>query len=182
MTIVNHKFLNHTINPNTETLIIGSFNPEAEGNNVDFFYGRSRNFLWRLLPTALGLDSLKGALKENKLSFIETHKVDFIDLIKSANVEDGEEANYLDNYIDSKVEEWSDVLSEIKALKNLKRVCFTRKTFGRVPNMEKKIQEIQKYCDSSNIHFQCMSTPARTYNKEKQEEWTQFFNQPLETT
>ncbi len=174
MTIVKHKFSNHTINPNTETLIIGSFNPEAADNAADFFYGRSRNFLWRLLPVALNSETLKGVAKEKKLYFIEANKVDFIDLIKAVKVEEGEEANYLDTYIDFRVEEWADVLSEMNALKNLKRVCFTRKTFDRIPNMEKKIQEIQQYCESANIRFKCMTTPARYYSSEKQEEWNEF--------
>lgn len=178
MAIVQHKFLKHAINPSTETLIIGSFNPKAAGNNADFFYGRSRNFMWRLLPSAFGLDTLKGGAKKKKLSFMAMQKVDFIDLIKSVNVDEGEEANYLDTYIDFRVAEWSEVLSEIKGLKNLKRVCFTRKTFDRIPNMEKKIQEIQKYCDSSKIYFKCMPTPARFYNEEKQEEWNEFIANP----
>jgi G:T/U-mismatch repair DNA glycosylase len=178
MAIVQHKFLNHTISPNTETLIIGSFNPNAEDSKADFFYGRSRNFLWRLLPNAFKVDTLKGRTKKDKLSFIATHKVDFIDLMKSVKVEEGEETNYLDTYIDFRVEEWADVLAEMKALKNLKRVCFTRKTFDRIPNMEKKILEIQQYCESANIKFTCLSTPARFYNEEKQAEWIQFITKP----
>jgi G:T/U-mismatch repair DNA glycosylase len=174
MAIVQHKFKKHSINPNTETLIIGSFNPKAEENSADFFYGRSRNFLWRLLPAAFSVETLKGSKKKDKLAFITSHKVDFIDLIKSVKVEEGEEANYLDTYIDFRVEEWTDVLSEIKALKNLKRVCFTRKTFDRIPNMANKIQEIQKYCEASKIKFKSMATPARIYNEEKQTEWTEF--------
>lgn len=174
MIIVNHRFLTHAINPNTETLIIGSFNPDVEANKADFFYGRSRNFLWRLLPTVFGEESMKGAPKDEKLAFIAAHNIDFIDLTKSVNVDEGEEANYLDTYIDFRVAEWNDVLSVIKALKNLKRVCFTRKTFDRIPNMERQIREIQTYCEASKIHFKCVSTPARFYNSEKQEEWTEF--------
>ena len=93
-------------------------------------------------------------------------------------VDEGEEANYLDTYIDFRVKEWSDILNELKSLKNLKRVCFTRRTFERIPNMAMKIQEVQKYCESSKIKFKCMSTPARFYNEEKQAEWTQFINNP----
>ncbi len=70
MPIVKHRFQSHSIHPATETLIVGTFNPEAEANEADFFYGRSRNFLWRLLPTALGSEDLKGRLKEEKVNFI----------------------------------------------------------------------------------------------------------------
>lgn len=42
---VKHRFINHKINPDTEILILGTFNPEAKENEADFFYGRSRNYL-----------------------------------------------------------------------------------------------------------------------------------------
>jgi G:T/U-mismatch repair DNA glycosylase len=48
-----HKFLDRKINPETQTLIIGTFNPAADKNPATFFYSRGRNHFWRLLPTAL---------------------------------------------------------------------------------------------------------------------------------
>jgi hypothetical protein len=45
MTNIKHRFLNHNINPLTETLIIGIFNPDTKENTADFFYGRQRIFL-----------------------------------------------------------------------------------------------------------------------------------------
>lgn len=66
MITVQHRFLDHQINPDTETLIIGTFNPDAADNNADFFYGRSRNYLWRLLPLAYGETDLKEHLNKKK--------------------------------------------------------------------------------------------------------------------
>ncbi len=37
MTTIEHKFLSHQINPETETLIIGTFNPQANQNIAEFF-------------------------------------------------------------------------------------------------------------------------------------------------
>ena len=174
MSIVNHRFLDHEINPETETLIIGTFNPETEGNPADFFYGRSRNFLWRLLSTAYQEKDLKDASINEKLTFIKSRKIDFIDLISNIEVTEGQESNYYDGYIDGKVKEWQNILKEIDRLKNIKRVCFTRKTFSDIPNMKSKIEEIKKHCEYKGIYFKPITTPARFYSEDKQTEWTNF--------
>lgn len=179
MSTVKHRFLDHQINPVTETLVIGTFNPETKGfdvkeNQANFFYGRSRNFLWTLLPIAYQESDLKKADKHEKLVFIAKRKIDFIDLISEVEVEEGQEANYDDKYIDSKVIVWRNVISEIDRLTNLKRVCFTRKTFDGISNMEKQIDEIQKRCEKIGIYFKAIITPARYYSADRQAEWTNF--------
>ena len=174
MSTVKHRFLDHQINPATETLIIGTFNPETKKNQADFFYGRSRNFLWTLLPIAFQERDLKKADKQEKIVFIGSRKIDFIDLISEIEVNEGQEANYDDKYIDSKVIVWRNVISEIDRLKNLKRVCFTRKTFYGIPNMKKQIEIIQGHCEKIGIYFKVVVTPARYYSADKQAEWTNF--------
>ena len=174
MITVQHRFLNHKINPKTETLIIGTFNPETEENEAEFFYGRSRNYLWRLLPTAFGNRDLKGASKQEKLDFIKQQKIDFTDLVEEIQVEEGQEANYCDGYIDNKITRRKNVISLIDTLPSLKRVCFTRKTFSDIPNIKKQISEIQKHCENKGITFRTLITPARLYTEDKQTEWTNF--------
>lgn len=174
MTLVRHRFLNHKINPKTETLIIGTFNPDTADNQADFFYGRPRNHLWTLIPTALGKNNLKGKSKEEKLTFIEQQKIDFIDMISEVKVD--EVANYYDGYLDSRVSEWRNVISEIEKLKSIKRICFTRKTFSDVPKMKAEIERVQLFCQENKIHFQYLTTPARFYSAIKQEEWSSFLN------
>jgi G:T/U-mismatch repair DNA glycosylase len=174
MKLVKHKFLDHQINPNTETFIIGTFNPDTDSNQAEFFYGRGRNYLWRLLPVAFQEADLQGANKLDKLEFITKNKIDFIDLISEVEVEEGQEANYYDGYIDKRKIKWREIISEIDQLKNLKRVCFTRKTFSDIQNMKKQIEVIKEHCKKKNIHFQEMITPARFYNEGKQIEWTNF--------
>jgi G:T/U-mismatch repair DNA glycosylase len=175
MKTIKHKFLNHKINPITEILIIGTFNPDTPGNGADFFYGRGRNFLWKLLPLAFNEPDLKGANKEEKINFIGNYKIDLIDLISEIEVEDGQETNYNDAYIDSKVVDWRDVISEIDKLPNLKRVCFTRKTLSGVPNMRGRIVVIQEHCSKKGVFFKALTTPARFYSQDKQKEWSDFF-------
>jgi G:T/U-mismatch repair DNA glycosylase len=177
MPIVKHRFLDHKIEPTTETLLVGTFNPEALDNEADFFYGRSRNFLWRLLPTAFGHEDLKGATAFEKRSFIKRYKVDFIDLITAVEVEAGMESNYDDRYLDSRVATWTDILAELRKLPHLKRVYFTRKTLADIPNMRAQVGAIQQYCVANSIEFILLKTPARTYSTSKQLIWTQALAQ-----
>jgi len=174
MSLVCHRFLDHKINPETETLIIGTFNPETEGNPAEFFYGRSRNYLWRLLPSAFQETDLKNGDKHEKLTFIERRRIDFIDLISKIEVEEGHESNFYDGYIDGRVNEWRNIIVEIDQLQNIKRVCFTRKTFSDIPNMKIKIGEIEEHCRNKGIYFKSITTPARFYREDKQTEWTNF--------
>jgi G:T/U-mismatch repair DNA glycosylase len=173
---IRHRMEHHKVNPNTEILIVGTFNPETQENSADFFYGRERNFLWRLLPTSFQYQDLKGADKKRKQEFIAANKVDFVDLITVVEVENGKEADYSDAYIDQHVTEWTDVISLIKSLKNLKKVVVTRKTFSDVPNIKKYVDKIRDYCSSQNIAFECLPTPARFYNQSKQQTWTKAFS------
>jgi len=175
MITVKHRFLDHKINPNTETLIIGTFNPDVLANEADFFYGRQRNYFWRLLAFAFGHSELKGSEKEAQLKFIEMNKIGLIDLIEEVKVELSQEANYDDKYLDKQEIKWREIISEIKKLKNIKRVCFTRKTYSGIPKMRMKMAEIQEYCQMNNIYFKALQTPARFYSLKKQSEWDAFF-------
>lgn len=174
MTIVQHRFLNHKINQLTEILVIGTFNPDSTDNIADFFYGRQRNFLWTLIPKSFGEESLKSKSKNEKLDFIERYKIDFIDLISEVEVD--EVSNYDDGYLDDKVKLWRDVKDEISKLPNLKKVCLTRKSFADIPNMKIKIDEISDYCKDNGLQFKLLTTPARFYRQDKQEEWSNFFS------
>ena len=130
-------------------------------NEAEFFYGRSRNYLWRFLPTAFGKADLKGTSKQEKLDFIKKHKIDLTDLIEEIKVEEGQQANYYDSFIDNKVTRWKNIIALIDTLPNLKGVCFTRRTFTDIPQMKKQLLKIQKHCDNKGIAFQSLTTPAR---------------------
>jgi G:T/U-mismatch repair DNA glycosylase len=172
--IVKHRFINHRICSRVETLIIGTFNPETSSNSADFFYSTGRNYLWRILPTAFGEESLEGRAAMAKTEFIREKRIDFIDLIQSVEVDHGREGVRSDVYIDSKVRAWTDVVSAIEGLPSLKRACFTRKTFFKIPEIKSKIEAVSEKLDARAIKFGCIVSPARYYSADKQREWTAF--------
>jgi G:T/U-mismatch repair DNA glycosylase len=173
--VVHHRFKGRKVNPETETLIIGTFNPETASNTADFFYGRPQNHLWRLLPEAFGESSLKKASAEEKQTFMEQYRIDFIDLIEIVGIDSGQEANYSDDYMDGRVVVWRDVISVMKNLSRLKRVAFTRRTLSGIPTIKEKVEEVERYCANRDLVFKRLLTPSRIYSVGKQEEWNAFF-------
>lgn len=171
-----HKLRNHKISPDTNILIIGTFNPDVQGNEADFFYGRSRNFLWSLLPQVFNEKSLKTSTLDEKKSFINKYNIDFIDLIDEIEIEPGNENNYADDFIDDKVIKWKDIVGVIKSNQNIREVYFTRKTFAGIPNIRKKIKEIENYCKLKGIRFSYLPTPARFENAKKLADWKEKFS------
>ena len=177
MITIKHKFRDYQINKETETLIIGTFNPDRKGNEADFFYGRKHSFFWPLLAKAFGESNLKDKVKEEKIEFIRQKKIDFIDLISEVKINENEIDNidtYKDKYLDGKVNDWRKVVDEIEKLDKIKRIGFTRKTFSDIPEMKKRITEIEEYCEQRKIHFEYLKTPSRGYSIHLQKLWTDF--------
>jgi len=171
---IKHKFQNHQINSDTEILIIGTFNPDVQGNEADFFYGRGRNYLWSLLPRVFGENSLKGKGLREKYDFMKKYKIDFVDLINQIEVKNGQGNNYSDNYIDSRVTRWKNIINIIENGK-IKKVYFTRKTFSGISNIKTEINQIKDYCIENNIKFRYLPTPARFKNEDKLNQWKKAF-------
>jgi G:T/U-mismatch repair DNA glycosylase len=174
LNVITHKFLDYQPVKDAETLIIGTFNPNAKENNANFFYSRPHNYLWRILPNAYIKGDLKKATRVEKEIFCSNHKIGFIDLIEEVNVHDGQEVNYEDAYLDKQEIKWIDIIKVITELTNLKRVCFSRSTFADIPRMNERIIAIEQYCKDKKIKFQRLITPARFYNIDKQNEWSKF--------
>jgi G:T/U-mismatch repair DNA glycosylase len=167
---VYHKFRYHIVNPNTNILILGTFNPDGP-DGPTFFYGRPRNYLWELLPICYNANSLRFVTLLNKENFMSQNLIDFADVIHSLDVPMGEEGNVDDIYIDDKVEEWKDIEGLIDGLENLTAVYFTRKTFQGIPNIKNKIVKIKDHCLQNGIRFSLLETPSRFVNQAKQQHW-----------
>lgn len=181
-----HKFRAHTINPDTEILIVGTFNPDTAKNKADFFYGTGRNDLWKLVPRAFEMESLKTfarysaakrlVIQEKRLKLMRDKRIDFIDIIAEVNAEANRTHDRKDSYIGWRVSKWNSVGETLDNLLKLKRICFTRKTFAGVALIEAKVKEIAEYCERRSIYFQCLISPSGAASGDKQSEWTAFFN------
>ncbi|NCD69156.1 uracil-DNA glycosylase family protein [Mucilaginibacter agri] len=170
MAIIQHKFRDHQVSPQTEILILGTFTPDL-ADGPDFFHGRQRNFLWHLLPICWGMESLKDAPLADKQNLMAKYKVDFADVIQSLEIPDGEELNSDDAFEDSHVHEWKDVIALIDTLPNLKSVYFIRKTFNGIPNIRGQVVAIAKHCQQKGIRMCKLETPAKFFSEEKQKQW-----------
>lgn len=165
-----HKFKDIVPGAATEILILGIFVPEMEAD-TDFFYGRSRNYLWHLLPICWKGGSLKDAALSEKLHFMQKHKVGFSDLIHTLDVPEGEETNTEDTFVDGHVSQWNNIISLIDSLPALKAVYFTRKTFNGIPNLKVQVTAVAAYCKQKGIRMCKLETPARHFSVEKQQQW-----------
>ena len=174
MKIIKHKFRDYCPEVSTHSLILGTFNPDVIGNDANFFYSRGRNYLWKLLPVAYKEIDLRKATKQDKMNFSLKYNIAFIDLIMEVKVDKEQTTNYKDAYLDKCEIKWNDVIGVINKMKNLKKVGFTRISFADIPNINKKVIEIDKYCEENNIKFQRLITPARFYNEDKQKKWNDF--------
>jgi G:T/U-mismatch repair DNA glycosylase len=168
--LILHKFRDHQVAADTEILILGTFSGDTE-EGTDFFYGRSRNFLWHLLPQCWAKEPLKEAGLEEKKRFMAEHKIDFADLIHAIDVPEGEEKNVDDAFIDSQATEWKNIIQIMKSLSNLKAVYFTRKTFNGIPNAKRHLAPIVDYCRQMDIRICKLETPAKFYSPEKLQQW-----------
>lgn len=171
--MIGHRCANHEIDPGTESLIIGTFNPDTKSNEADFFYGRPRNRMWEILPTVFGEASLKGATREAKLRFIRDHHIDFIDLIWEI---EPEPLDYRDTELERVTTlKWrDDIFEEMDKLQRLKRVAVSRKGFRDVPKIGQRVRLIEaRLQQRTPIVFRCVHTPARGYRRAL-EEWKEF--------
>lgn len=181
--LVNHKFINRHVDPKTEILIIGTFNPEGKDNKANFFYSRGKNYLWQILPSSYNEPDMRQSTREEKERFIKSKNIDFIDIISSVDIEEDHKTDYSDKYLSRRMNEsgWRDIVPLIKSLP-LKRACFTRKGFNDVPQIGKRVSTLKTFFESIGIPFTCLISPARFYSQKKQSEWNVFLlDSPIDT-
>lgn len=170
MVVINNKFNSYKPAQQTEILLLGTFTHD-HAHSGDFFFGRPRNFLWHLLPLCFKQQSLKEASLQQKQAFMSKYKIDFADVIRSLEVEWGEEEITEDDFIDSHAQEYNNLIGLVDSLPNLKAVYFTRKTFNGIPGIKTKMNELAQHCMAKNIRFCKLDTPARHFSDEKQKQW-----------
>jgi G:T/U-mismatch repair DNA glycosylase len=168
--VIYNKFKAHQTNTETEILILGTFTHDHP-HSGDFFYGRPRNFLWHLLPLCFKHISLKDAPLSAKQTFMKKYSIDFIDVVQSLEVNEGDEENMDDDFIDSHIHDFTNLESVVQSLPQLKAIYFTRKTFNGIPQIKTQITKLSAYCQLNNIRLCKLDTPARHFSTQKQQQW-----------
>lgn len=174
--IIKHKFLNLYPLQGKKILIIGTFNPDVICNDAEFFYGRVKNFFWRLLPEVFGEKSLKGDVKKQK-EFIKEHDIELSDLILSVEMRKEDICSYGDDKLIHVIEYNTHNIIKSLSIGATKEVYFTRKSFDKsVKNIRDEIYKIKIFCEDNSIKFGFLPTPSRFYSQKKLEEWRAVFH------
>lgn len=172
---IKHKFLDIYLLEGRKILIIGTFNPAVTCNDAEFFYGRAKNFFWRLLPEVFGEESLKGDIQKQK-EFIKEYDIELSDLILSVEMSEKDICSYGDDKLTSVIEYNTNNIIKSLAKGTTKEGYFTRKTFDKsVENIKTEVYKIKEYCERNGIKFVFLPTPARFYNEKKLLEWREYF-------
>ena len=74
---------------NSETLILGSFNPfNPNGDNTDYYYGRCRNYLWKTIAEIKKMNpNIFFNNLEIKFDLMRQYKFCFLDIINSIEID-----------------------------------------------------------------------------------------------
>lgn len=128
---------------NAQKLILGSFNPyNINGDNTDYFYGRSSNYFWKALAE---LNNLNPNIFFNnydlKLEYMYRYRFCFMDVINSIEIESqGNNELLINNFINQKIfTEFSDqVLFTTKTTFENNPITVTRTYNSSIINLIRK--------------------------------------------
>jgi len=170
-----HRFYNKLI-PALEDLkyiFIGKFNPswDSGDNNAEYFYGRSTNNFWCIMPHAFGDPCLINETVKNWENYCKIKKICITDLIKEiSNVSENKKEDkdlITKGYSDSNLDK-CDLIFNINEINNLitnnsntlEGVFFTSKSKSGILNIWSKWQEVKEHCKSNNIYTNELVTPS----------------------
>lgn len=90
---------------NSNTLVLGSFNPNNQGNNTDFYYGRCSNFFWKVIADIEGKNEQYYCNNiQNKFEAMDKHSFCFLDLIDSIEISSkSSDSNIIQDFIQNKI-------------------------------------------------------------------------------
>ncbi len=168
----NHKFQEYLnlqkLDFEPTTLIVGTFNPAIEGNEAEWFYGRTaNNYFWEVLPKLYNEQSLIGASPKEWKQFCNRNRIAITDLITS--IDDADMNNplhllHLKNYSDTKIakEFKKHTLVKIEELlqnnSSIRAVYLTRGTSGSF--WKKLWKPIAEYATKHTIKATTLLTPS----------------------
>lgn len=181
-----HRFFNQLIpkNGSIEYLFVGTFNPawDAENNNnAEYFYGRSTNNFWCIMPHAFGDICLIDKGITEWVKYCKEKNIVLTDLIKeitNADIGSNEHKNLItkgfsDSNLDKKNQNQNnkfifeidfitdDIIKIIKTnKKTLKGVFFTRETKSGIPRIWERWLIIKDFCNRQDILCAELITPS----------------------
>lgn len=182
-----HKFYGHNAHLPGEngllpkwkakTLIIGTFNPEQLwhlNNSAEYYYGRTRNYFWTVLPRFAGLDPIPHGNVNAQLAFLESNQIAVTDLLISiddADLDNQEHVARIKTVLDNKIElfrqfTWNtDPILNYIAKQQIETVYFTKlgkagSVNPRINTFEAQIRKIENYCINKKIPTYRLHTPS----------------------
>jgi hypothetical protein len=176
----NHRFI-ADLYPNYKLkyLFVGTFNPEwdnVNGNNANWFYGRTRNSFWNIMPQTFGYINLNN--QQNRINptpwkeYCFNNGIGITDMIETIiDANEDEHQNQILGFEDQFLEQFNQiVLTNIpKIIENninslcgvyLTRYCHTLNQNGI---FYQRWSEIKNICDQNKIHNSCLVTPSNGY-------------------
>jgi hypothetical protein len=172
------------LNPKTEDLkylFIGTFNPEwnsKNDNNAEYFYGRSTNNFWCILPHTFDDNCLIDKSITEWTEYCALKNIGITDIIReitNAEITNNEHYNlitrgYSDNNLDKRngndyiftIDFNTSIILEIirRNKKTLQGAYFTRKTDSGIPRIWEQWILIKNYCNENNINCNELITPS----------------------
>ena len=160
-----HKFFGHQShlqgvngllpNWNVKTLIIGTFNPEIiwhPDNKAEYYYGRTANYFWSLLPCFTGLNGIAHNDVSAQLTFLQQNQIGVTDFLISIDDADLSEQIHKDRILtvlDKDIEQFNqftwntDPIIDFILHNNIEAVYFTKLGNNKAINPKEKIFEFQ---------------------------------------
>jgi hypothetical protein len=168
-----HKFIRHLnlqqLDFEPETLIVGTFNPDIDGNQAEWFYGRvANNYFWDVLPRIYGEDSLRnGFTHHNWKGFCNRRKIAITDLITSVNdadLQDDAHRSLLLGYGDNEIANnfhdftYTNIVGLLQENENIQNIYLTR----QAGNMfyDNLWQPVYDHCIASGKFVKTLLTPS----------------------
>lgn len=148
-------------------LIIGTFNPEIEGNTAKWFYGRFDNNFWDVLPRIYKKNSMRCSTPNDWKLFCKENQIAITDLITSiedADLNDEIHRAKLRTYSDKSIAEgfhnhrFTDVVSLLVKNPTINQVYLTRgigETFWK-----KAWRPVRNYALGNNLQLGNLITPS----------------------
>jgi hypothetical protein len=186
-----HKFFEHEFHGkgnsgllpswNYNTLIIGTFNPENSwkaDNSAKYFYGRSRNYFWKILPHFTSArPEIKTAIDYQNINhqreFLKANNIGITDIltkINDADITNEIHKSWISSVKDSDIEKFSNfnwntdnIINELKK-KKIQAVYFsklgtpTKITYENT--FEGQMRLIESFCRQNNIICHRLHTPS----------------------